>query len=99
MRAFLGLRGARAIGTFGAGENTARREEEDVAVRELLFEFACQTGGREGGLAMEFVEAFGSGDVPLLNFVKTGKEGDWDEDDNRFLAVADFELWIEERLR
>lgn len=46
VRAFLGLRGTRAVGTFGPRENTARGEEEDVAVREFLFEFACQTVGR-----------------------------------------------------
>ncbi len=32
------------------------------------------------------------GDVPLLDFVETGEEGDRDEDDDGFLAVADFEL-------
>ena len=32
------------------------------------------------------------GHVPLLDFVETGEEGDRDEDDDGFLAVADFEL-------
>ena len=40
VRAFLGLRGAGAVRTFGAGQDAARGEEEDVAVGELLFEFA-----------------------------------------------------------
>lgn len=40
MRAFLGLRGARAVGTFGAREDAPGGEDEDVAVGELLFEFA-----------------------------------------------------------
>jgi len=30
--------------------------------------------------------------VPLLDFVEAGKEGHGDEDDDRFFAVADFEL-------
>ena len=47
--AFLGLRGARAVGPFGAGEDAARGEEEDVAVGKLLFEFACEAGKEEGG--------------------------------------------------
>ena len=36
----LGLRGAGAGGAFGAGQDAAGGEEEDVAVGELLFEFA-----------------------------------------------------------
>jgi len=34
----------------------------------------------------------GGGEVPLLDFVKAGKEGHGDEDDDSFFAVADFEL-------
>jgi len=34
----------------------------------------------------------GGGEVPLLDFVEAGKEGDRDEDDDCFFAVADFEL-------
>jgi hypothetical protein len=30
--------------------------------------------------------------VPLLNFVEAGEEWDGDEDDDCFLAMADFEL-------
>ena len=33
------------------------------------------------------------GGLPLLDFVEAGEEGDGDEDDDCFLAVADFELW------
>ena len=40
----LRLRGARAVGTFGAGKDAAGGEDEDVAVGELLFEFAGKTG-------------------------------------------------------
>ncbi len=42
---------------------------------------------------MRFVEGgLVRGDVPLLDFVETGEEGHRDEDDDGFLAVADFEL-------
>ena len=41
----------------------------------------------------------GEGAIPLLHFVKTGKKGDRDEDDDCFLAVADFELWGGGRVR
>ncbi len=34
----------------------------------------------------------GGESVPLLDFVETGEEGDGDEDDDCFFAVADFEL-------
>lgn len=40
MKALLGLRGARAVGTFGTGKDAAGGEEEDVTVGEFLFEFA-----------------------------------------------------------
>ena len=40
VRAFLRLRRARAVGSFGARENAARGEDQDVPVGELLFEFA-----------------------------------------------------------
>lgn len=39
----------------------------------------------------------GRGEIPLLNLVKAGEERDGDEDDDCFLAVADFELWVGER--
>lgn len=37
--------------------------------------------------------------LPLLDFLKAGEERDGDEDDDCFLAVADFELWVGERER
>ena len=40
VRTFLRLRGARAVGAFGAGEDASGGEEEDVAVGELFFELA-----------------------------------------------------------
>lgn len=36
----------------------------------------------------------GGVEVPLLDFVEAGEEGDGDEDDDCFFAVADFELWV-----
>ena len=40
-----------------------------------------------------FSERDGMGvDVPLLDFVEAGEERDRDEDDDCFLAIADFEL-------
>jgi len=42
-RALLRLRGARAVATLGARKDTARGEDEDVSVGELLFEFTGET--------------------------------------------------------
>lgn len=39
----LGLRGAGAVGALWAGEDTARGEEEDVAVGELLLKLTGET--------------------------------------------------------
>lgn len=41
---FLRLRGARPVRAFGAGKNTARGEDQDVAVGEFLFELAGEAG-------------------------------------------------------
>lgn len=40
VRPFLRLRGSAAVAAFGAGEDGARGEEEDVSVGEFFFEFA-----------------------------------------------------------
>lgn len=106
MRAFLRLRRAGAVGAFGPGENAARGEEEDVAVGELLFEFARQAEGRGSGGSVVFgrgiLVVWGGerkgkgGKVPLLDFMEAREEGHWDEDDDCFFAVADFELWVGE---
>lgn len=40
----LGLRGARAVGALGPGEDAARGQDEDVAVRELLLQLAGEAG-------------------------------------------------------
>jgi len=34
----------------------------------------------------------GKGEVPFFDFLESGEEGDGDEDDDCFFAVADFEL-------
>ena len=44
-----------------------------------------------GGLFGDGRES-GWGEVPLLDFVEAGEEGDGDEDHDCFFAVADFEL-------
>ena len=51
----LGLAGARAVGSFWAGENAAHGEDQDVAVGELLLEFAGQA-------LLDLVEAGEEGD-------------------------------------
>lgn len=42
-RTLLGLGGAGAVGTLGAGQDAARSDDEDVTVRELLLELTGQT--------------------------------------------------------
>jgi hypothetical protein len=49
-RTLLGLVRAAAVGAFGAREDAAGCEDEDMAVRELLFELAGQA-------LLHFVEA------------------------------------------
>ena len=41
-RPFLRLAGAAAVGAFGPWQDAARGQDEDVAVRELLFQLARQ---------------------------------------------------------
>lgn len=41
----LGLRGSRAVASLWAGEDSARGEDQDVTIGELLFEFTSKTGG------------------------------------------------------
>jgi len=43
-RALLGLRGARAVGALGAGQDAAGSNNQDVAVGELLLELTGETG-------------------------------------------------------
>jgi hypothetical protein len=41
----LGLRSAGSVGALGAGENAARGNDQDVAVRELLLKLAGEADG------------------------------------------------------
>ena len=43
-RALLGLRCAAAVAAFGAREDAARGDDQDVAVAEFLLEFAGEAG-------------------------------------------------------
>ena len=54
-RTLLFLAASAAVGAFGTGEDPARGEDEDVAVRELLLEFA-------GEALLDLVEAREEGD-------------------------------------
>ena len=89
-RALLRLGRAGPVRAFGTGQDAARGEEEDLSVRELLLELA--------GEAVKGYQCCGGGvpDVgcvlPLLDFVESAEEGDGDEDDDGFFAVADLEL-------
>lgn len=89
----LGLRGSRAVGALGAGENTARGEEEDVAVGELLLELTGETVQSISALVRDWEgKGKGEGDIPLLNTVETLEGWDRDKDDQSLFAVANFDL-------
>lgn len=57
---FLRLRRPRSIAAFGARENAARGQEEDVSVRELLLEFSRQAVCKEEGVSAFFGGVVGS---------------------------------------
>jgi hypothetical protein len=59
-RALLGLAGARAVAALGAGQDAAGRDNEDVAVRELLLELTGQAEGVlvDDGGRLETVDAY-----------------------------------------
>lgn len=86
----LGVAGAgRAL---GAGEDAARGQDQDVAVRELLLELP-------GEAAWESVAAFHCQlservrNLPLLDTVEALQGRDGDKDDNSLLAVANLDLF------
>lgn len=88
-RALLGLGGAGAVGTLGAGKDATRSNDQDVAVRELLLELtgeAVRVRGRSEHNAFWY--------IPLLRLVPARKERDRDEDDNGLPAVTDLNLRI-----
>lgn len=84
-----------AAAARGEWEDAALRDEQDVAVRELLFEFACEAGWY---VSRGSVRKRGKIDKPLLDFAEAGQEGDGDENDDCFFSMADFELWEQEEL-
>ena len=93
-RAFLRLRGAGTVRAFGTGENAAGGEEEHLAVGELLLELA---GEAFEGRVLVFCSIDGLDAkcwLPLLDLVESAEEGNGDEDDDGFLAVADLELKV-----
>lgn len=100
---FLRLRRTTAVAAFRARKDPTGGKEEDMALGELLFEFAGQAGRKDWGLVWDGVWKdgeldiwgvfFWGGEVPLLNFVEAGEERDGDEDDDCFFAVADLELF------
>ena len=65
---------------------TWRSENFFSSSRVRLREGVSWVGGKGGRLGE------GRGEVPLLDFVEAGEEGDGDEDHDCFFAVADFEL-------
>jgi hypothetical protein len=91
--ALLCLAGAGTVGSFGAGENTAGSENENVTVGELLLELTGETGVLILDVDSRLGELRGE-DIPLLHFVETLKGWDGDKDDNSLLAVANFNLYM-----
>lgn len=87
-RALLGLRSTRSVAALGAGKDTARGEDQDVAVRELLLELTGETV-----ILLDHVKLKSrSENIPLLHLVEALKGWDGDKDDNSLLAVANFNL-------
>lgn len=80
---------ARAGGALGAGENTTRSEDEDVAVRELLLQL---TGQATALSVMRVGCKTRRNNLPLLDTVEALQRRDGDKDDNSLLAVANLDL-------
>ena len=76
------------------GRGRIRREARIRTCRSENF-FSSSRVRLGGGLVGEVVGGEGVGgerEVPLLDFVEAGEEGDGDEDYDCFFAVADFKL-------
>ena len=100
-RPLLRLGVARAVGALGPGEDAALGEEEDLAIRELLLKLSREarknTGESDAVQDTDEVAlgCLGPGSFsPLLDFVETHEERNWDEYDNCLLAMADLELGV-----
>lgn len=91
--ALLRLGVAGAAGALGAGQDTARSEDQDVAVRELLLKLTGETGQtlsvRSKAPRANVME---EENLPLLDTVEALQGRDGDKDDNSLLAVANFDL-------
>lgn len=88
----LGLRGPAAVAAFGAGEDAAGGDDEDVSVGEFFFEFAGEAVWVDvlvGGEALWKWEGDG---LPLLRAMPARESWDGDEDDDGLPAVADLDL-------
>lgn len=90
-RALLLLGVAGAAGALGSGEDAARGQDQDVAVRKLLLELtgeARQISSVFAGLASRRKGLV----LPLLDAVEALQGRDGDKDDNSLLAVANLDL-------
>lgn len=86
----LGVAGAgRAL---GAGEDAARGQDQDVAVRELLLELTGEAAW-ESVAALHCQLSERVRNLPLLDTVEALQGRDGDKDDNSLLAVANLDLF------
>lgn len=101
--ALLGLGVARPVGALGAGQDAARGQDQDVAVRELLLQLTGEAvcgGGQSVHVRQEACESIRRGDkrnLPLLDTVEAMQGRDGDKDDNSLLAVANLDLRKDQR--
>ena len=84
---------ARAARALGPGQDAARGDKQDMAVRELLLELARQAGKVSRAVA---TLARNKVDSPLLDPVEALQGRDGDKDDNSLLAVANFNLLFDQ---
>ena len=96
----LSERGARAVGALGAGQNAARGEDQDVAVGELLLELTGESDFVSNNSIIPNTIDLESGkgeNLPLLHTVEALQGRNGDKDDNSLLAVADFNLYKDQK--
>lgn len=85
---------ARAGGSLGAGQDAARGEDQDVAVRELLLQLTGEATRNVMSVTRSHrTVMLGYGSLPLLDTVETLQERDGDKDDNSLLAVTNLDLF------
>lgn len=92
---------ARAGGALGAGEDAARGEDQDVAVRELLLELAGEAERSDQYASTRCDDTSTARmveNLPLLDTVESLEGRDGDKDDNSLLAVANFDLFSDPKL-